>query len=429
MKENYLYFYILALLSFYFFLIPILSKPLRIQEYSLPVPAIVNDTGVLSTFEIKSIPGSGTLYLSNIPIKDYLTQISFEFARLTSCIFFNCYKKDYILKVDTNTAYIEGPSGSSAAFILISSTLLNKTPKKIPVTGFIIPNGIILPVGGINQKFLVSEEKYGNLVLPYLENFDKGIKAKNALNLLKIYFNYNLKEKNNSKEYKEYLRIIKEIAYDICNKTNSTEALRFLKEGHYYTAASLCFIEIAKENKIKMNITKEEIKEFINKVKEISCNNYICEEIKYNVLERAYDALNSNGTYSYWRFYTAKQWLKFINITSDRKTRCGFYRDLFNVMNAYYSLELGKELELKDYNCLGYKISTFPSFLILEYKYGGNATKLLDVLWNTTEEYLKYFGFSIAAYNYLQYSKDLYKMNDTKSAIYYGTLALLYAMP
>ncbi len=408
--------YWVLLLVFLYLLLLFIKGP----YYTIQIPAVINNTGILSTFKLTDSFGNGKLYVSNTPFKDYLTQLSFEFSRLAFCSLFNCYNKNYYLTIDTTTLFIEGPSASAGVFILLSSTVLG-FPKEIPITGFLIPNGIILPVGGIKQKVEASK---GNIVIPYLEDYDKGVKAMNIFDLLRIYFNYEPKEKKyNLKKYKE---IIEKIAEDICSYANDSKALYYLSKGHYYTAASLCFSDVVKN--INKTVNKTEIINFIRKVEKIKCRNYICEEIKYNVLDRAYEALNSNGTYAYWRFYTAKQWLQFINLTSDRKPNCRFYKDLFNIMNSYFALETSQELKLKNYTCIGYKISTLPAFLVLEYKYGANATKLLYVLWNTTEDYLKYKGFSVAAYNYLQYSKDLYKMNDTKSAIYYATLALLYAM-
>jgi len=276
---------LLALLTFsyiYLFLNQNLSFNFS-NEVCIPVPAVTESRGEITYFCLYTKKGNGKIFVENVPIKDFSFQISLEFAKLATCHFSDkCLKYDYFLRLkDVKTEIVRGASGSAGYFILTLSAIENLIPRKdLTVTGFVLPSGLILPVAGIEKKKEAAHERGLKLVSPEQNNGD--IKVNDIFDLYSLFFNKRFSFRSYIPE--DYWKIIKEIAEDICKNVTNKKALELLKEGKYYSAASLCFIE--KSKRFKMNITEDEIKKFKEKVEKIKCETTSCEEIKYQVLKR-----------------------------------------------------------------------------------------------------------------------------------------------
>ncbi len=388
------------------------------------IPAVQGEEGNLFTFRLYASPGNGRIYISSPPIFDKSTVISFLSAEHAVCkIYSNCSKFDYYIDAPTSFTLGKGPSGSAGIGLIIYSFLKGEHIKnRYPITGFLLPNGIVAPVGGIPQKLEATEER----------GFSKLVAPGNEGHILPIYsilqydtIFYGEPEKTytlDGKKVKLFDSIMKAIAEDICQGVNDSDAKESMNAGDYYTAASLCFMDKSSENK---TISSEEIRELQEKVQKIlnstKCSTPSCEEIKYQVFRRYRMAESLNGTQKYWRLVTALQWSKFLNVANQikRKDTCDDIREEYYLM----SLFAGEDTVNESLSCYDMRENLANLYTLMLKVDESNFDEIRNLVYYCMNKY----GFSIPAYAYINYAEYWLRKNNTDYATYYALLALEYA--
>ena len=388
------------------------------------IPAVSGDRGVITTFNINVFPGNGRVFISLPPFFDKESAVSFVLAKEAICkLFEECNNYTYLFYTD-DVIYGEGFSGT-AGFSLLILSFFEKMKNNLsrvnnyPITGFMLPNGVIAPVSGISKKLNATLQKFEYLVAP--ANKDHIIPAYTILDLLKIYFNKTFAENLTVPE--GYKDVIHNITLDICKNVDNYIVTGLLSKNRYYSAASYCFREHLKKNTTALSDEEVDrlIKNLERKLKSVDCKTYECLEIKYQVMERLNMAKNLTGAAKYWRYYTAEGWFKFIDLAQniDRKNTCEAILEEYKVIRYLYS----NLPETEDcFEAREYLAKVYSS--LITYR----DEKALYSILNLTKFFMQKNGFSISAYNYLQYAEDLYKLGDEDSAFYYAILALQYAI-
>ncbi|MEM4460829.1 MAG: S16 family serine protease, partial [Nanopusillaceae archaeon] len=235
-KEFYIWLFLLISLIFlttiYFYI-----KNIRPEESCIYIPAILKNEGVITQFCLKTIYGSGRVFseIPNVFTQNY--QISFIIAKSAICkIIENCDKYDYIFYTKEKFSG-EGFSGTAGLATLILYEIYKiKNKQNISITGFVLPNGLILPVGGIAEKLNASLSKNLTLIAP--SNYSKDIlQAYTMLDIENYLLNY--QKRNYLKIPEKYYLVLKEIALDICNGLENEEIKNLINKNSFYTAASL----------------------------------------------------------------------------------------------------------------------------------------------------------------------------------------------
>jgi len=384
---------------------------LNISCVSIPVIK-GNGEADISILCSKIIKGSGNVLIQNIPIKDEDFQASSIFSYIALCNFDYeyCKSHDFLIYFKNKGMAARGGSGGAGLFLLYLGA-----KKNCSVTGYILPSGLALPIKAIDKKYKISKElNYKCILAP---NEYKDITVFNDIfDLYEIYFNKNLSFE--FKVPKKYYDITKEAAMLVCDE--------IYENSSYYYQASKCFRRRVGES---VSINKDELIKNITKLKEkienIKCLTYSCEEIKYQVMKRLNSALENinNISYSYWRYITALGWSKYFDIKYNREKR----EDLTSLKYNILEYILKREERAKNYFEMKEKIARYELTIAINLE---DKERILKKVWNLTEKYLGKYGFSISSYNYLQYSKDLYYIDkDIDSSLYYAFLALEYSIP
>lgn len=396
------------------------------NENCIYIPAISKDHGIITEFCLRIYRGTGKVFIEIPNVFSSIYQNSYIISKAAACkVIENCNEYDYIFYTKSHFNG-EGFSGTAGLSALILYTLNNKSlyTNKLSITGFILPNGLIISVGGIPEKLKASEEK--NLILIAPSNYSNNIlQVYTILDLKKIFYNY-------TDLYfevpKKYYTILKEIASDICQNIEDTDIITLFENNSFYTAASFCFIK--KSESLEVNISKEELEKEIleleNIVKNYKCKTYICEELKFQVLLRINMSKDiENISKKYWRFYTAKGWYKMLlNFDKiERKDTCKIVDEDYKIMKYIINEELPEDL------------SCFEKREVLSRLYY-NLFSIqnidMNVFLDSVEKYLNYLyrknGFSVTSYNYYTYGKDLIRIGRIADGILYLIYAINYAI-
>ncbi|BFI73138.1 hypothetical protein YN1_1250 [Nanoarchaeota archaeon] len=406
-------------------------------EYSVYIPAVLNESGKIvggeiTQFFLRVSPGTGKVYASIPPIFYNSYNLAYLFAKDAVCNLYQniCNNYDYYFS-SNDVLFAEGFSGTAGLTLLILEALTNKTPVvNYPITGFMLPNGIIAPVAGIRYKLSATLQYFPYLVAPVYNN-SHIIQAYTILDLEKIYFN----QAFNTTYYppEQYVSVMENITDQICQGINNQTVNYYISKGDYYTATSLCFEQKVTNPEFYPNITEQQLENDINnfydEINNYQClGNYECEEIKYQVIQRLEDANSTlnNLQESYWRYYSAVGWAEFLPITFDinRLNECNLVNQEYTLLQYIYQYQLPTNLSCFD------KIQFLAN---LYYLYLGNDTNYMNENAVKSIEELDYYyynkyGFSITSYNYLQFGKDLFEMNQTDPAFYYLILSVEYAV-
>ncbi len=388
------------------------------------IPAVSDNKGVITRFCLNVLSGTGKVFISLPPFFEKESSVGFVFAKDAVCkLFDDCDRYSYLF-YSNDVIYGEGLSGTAGFSLLILSFFEKHLKHKIrnhdyPITGFMLPNGVIAPVAGILQKINASLEVSNKLVAP--TSGKHIVSAYTILDLLKIYFNETVNVSFSVPESYKY--VIREIAQDMCKGISNETVQALMEKGDYYSAASYCFR--IKSESYEVNYTDDQVNRMISRilsqVNNTLCYTYECKEIKYQVISRLKMAKKLNESKKYWRYYTATGWYKFFQIANqiDRKDTCSQIK--------------------RDYTAMRYLYPQLPNttdcFEMREYLakvYASLVTYRNETAFKSIERLIEYYfnrnGFSISAYSYLEYAKDLYAQGDKDSAFYYLLLSLEYAV-
>jgi len=265
-------------------------------------------SGTVAKLKLQMIPGSERVYLETYPLTKVSTQASLRFAQQVACkeLEVDCSEYDFLFSIESLPGIIGGPSAGSAATLLVSGALLNKSiPKEFALTGTINSGGTIGPVGGLKYKV----EAAGNngiktVLLPKGTSDFKEDNVSTDLVALGNKLNLSVKEVatirdvlgivlNVSKpNYSDELSInpwyedtMKSVAKDLCARTNELEQYGFnvsevtnftkrakiaVEQKAYYSAASYCFranLAYVNEEYKKANLSDEDLVKRMLKIK------------------------------------------------------------------------------------------------------------------------------------------------------------------
>jgi predicted S18 family serine protease len=406
------------------------------NEYSVYIPAVLNQSnnlsGEITQFFLRISPGFGRVYASIPPVFYDNYNLVYLFAKDAACNIYpdKCNYYDYYFS-SNDVLFAEGFSGTAGLTLLVLQALSNKTViVNYPITGFMLPNGIIAPVEGIEYKLNATLQYFPYMVAPYYNN-SKIIPAYTILDLERIYFGEQFNNTYNVP--KDYIDVMKNITNEICSGIDNSTVNYYISLGNYYTAASLCFEQKVTNPQFYPKITKEELEkdiaDFYNYINNYECfGNYECEEIKYQVilrLEEANKTLN-NLQESYWRYYSAIGWAQFLSITNNiyKENKCSLIDQQYTLMQYLYLYQLPSNLSC--FEKRNYLSNLYFFYVSNSTNYVSNDTiKSIEQL---DYYYYNRYGFSITSYNYLQFGKDLINMGNINSGLYYLILSIEYAI-
>ncbi|MFN3267940.1 MAG: S16 family serine protease [Zestosphaera sp.] len=111
--------------------------------------------GVATLLKVGLIPGDGAVYLSIDPLSELDMQSSLKMASLIAGFItgFDLSNYSVLVRIQSNTPIVGGPSAgaalTTALIALFSNSTLNES---VVVTGMIMPDTLVGPVGGIPEK-------------------------------------------------------------------------------------------------------------------------------------------------------------------------------------------------------------------------------------------------------------------------------------
>lgn len=423
--------------EFYFILLLIIIIALAILKIQISniervsnciyIPAVSKNGGVITEFCLKTFLGSGKVFIEIPSVLLDKYQLSFLIAKLAVCkITRFCNNYDYLFYTKEHFSG-EGFSGTAGLATLILLNLYQVEYKQnVSVTGFILPNGLIFPVEGIQKKFEASKLK--NLTFLAPSNYSKDIiQIYTILDITNYILNKNTTYSFEVPE--KYRTTLKKIATEICKDINTSDINKLLESGSFYTAASLCFVRKSeKENIINtsLEILNKEISDFESFIEKYQCKTYICNEIKFQILLRInMSKEEENINRKYWRFYTAKGWYEILKEfeNMDRKDTCKYVDEDYKIIEYLSNQELPED------------VSCFEKREILSriyYSFLSNTNFDINKFLDSVENYLNYLynknGFSITSYNYFVYGKDLINMGKINDGLLYILYAVNYAI-
>lgn len=111
--------------------------------------------GVATRLKVSLIPGDGSVYLSIDPLSELDMQSSLKMASLIANFIsgFNLSNYSVLVRIQSNTPIIGGPSAGAALTAALLALFSNNTlNESVVVTGMIMPDTLVGPVGGIPEK-------------------------------------------------------------------------------------------------------------------------------------------------------------------------------------------------------------------------------------------------------------------------------------
>lgn len=413
---------------------------LNINNFDVYIPAVVNYSnfkfGILTIFSLRKEYGNGLIYISIPPIFLDNYESSIYSAKEIACNFVqntNCNNYDYYININTNFL-IEGFSDTAGLTLLFMEALLDKKPiNNYPITGFMLPNGLIAPIGGLKYKLNATlKSGYNYLVAPSINNHI--LPSYTIFSILQYYYDINDSfSLNIDQKYIDiYNKYMQNVANEICQYLdNSSYYEKYYANNEYYVAASICFDQLVNNEKYYPNISNDILNYDINKLYNLTINyncngNFQCEQIKDQTLLRIEDANSTNNIqYKYYRYISAIGWYNLINISNyiNLKNSCNFINYQYNI----FQLESGDELPtnlscIEQQDLLGQ---------IYYYLVSGDPNYLNNISFNQIENLIYYYydknGFSVTSYNYLQLSKYLFEIGNYNESLYFLIQSLVYA--
>jgi ATP-dependent Lon protease len=152
--------------------------------------------GDILPIEVTLMPGKEKIHLTG-KLGDVMKEsahIALSYIRANATVFNidpEFYNKNEIhIHVPEGAIPKDGPSAGITLTVAILSSLLNKKPNKIAMTGEITLRGHVLAIGGLKEK-LMSAIRYGidSVIIPYdnqqdLDEIDESIKSKLTIHLV-----------------------------------------------------------------------------------------------------------------------------------------------------------------------------------------------------------------------------------------------------
>ncbi len=241
------------------------------RSASLPLLAVSQDEntskGVIAWLEARITPGLGRVYADSGTLSRLDTQATSMFAVKTACRLarLDCAHADILLSIHAQAPVISGPS-ASAAIALSALSLHTGIPLEegVAITGTLSEDGLIGPVGGVQEKLdAAAEEGIHRVVISTFTNLTnitppEGVEVipvstlREAASAFNPAFNSIWPREKPLNPPSAYRVGMRRVAEAIChearlyaNETNLSRQFHAanlsLREEAYYAAASYCF--------------------------------------------------------------------------------------------------------------------------------------------------------------------------------------------
>jgi uncharacterized protein len=133
--------------------------------------------GVSSDLYIRVVcPGSGRVYVETYPLSEVDLQASTRVAAIIASTVANVsfWSCDYFASIRADSPIVGGPSASGATAVAFAAALLRlPINESVVMTGMIMPDGSIGPVGGVYYKLQAALERGAKVFLvPYGQDID-----------------------------------------------------------------------------------------------------------------------------------------------------------------------------------------------------------------------------------------------------------------
>ncbi len=112
-------------------------------------------SGVATSLRVSLIPGDGSVYLSIDPLSEVDMQSSLKIASLVAGFVSGADFSPYsvLVRIRSDTPIVGGPSAGAALTVALVALVLNASlSDSVVVTGMIMPDTLVGPVGGIPEK-------------------------------------------------------------------------------------------------------------------------------------------------------------------------------------------------------------------------------------------------------------------------------------
>ncbi|MEM4048945.1 MAG: S16 family serine protease [Zestosphaera sp.] len=144
--------------------------------------------GVATQLKVSLIPGDGSVYLSIDPLSELDMQSSLKVASLIAGFIsgFNLSNYSVLVRIQSNTPIVGGPSAGAALTTALLALFSNRTVNEsVVVTGMIMPDTLVGPVGGIPEKLEAAASVGAKLmVIPAGQKVSVSLKTGSPVNVV-----------------------------------------------------------------------------------------------------------------------------------------------------------------------------------------------------------------------------------------------------
>lgn len=258
--------------------------------------------------DLKITRGNGQVFVNSNSLKEIDTQLSITNGKNIACelLDLNCDNVDFHYTFNQDSVILKGPSATSSIALITAKTLNEeKMPENIAMTGSLNSVGVVGPVGGIEEKIKLAQQKgFEKVIIPLTgtpqntTNFSIDIVP--VLDLTQAYNAFDGKQIQPTTEELDtssYDKLMSSLVDDMCNITNNLEdslittnysntsneniydqaqdninsSKKAKQRNNYYSAASFCFganNNLEALNQYQQNNTQKEITKKINALNE-----------------------------------------------------------------------------------------------------------------------------------------------------------------
>jgi len=344
--------------------------------------------------------GSGRIFIDSFPLTKVDTQISTRLANQVACSYIemDCSIYDFFYKIEASSPIVGGPSAGAAIAVLTISVLKDlPLNNETVLTGTIDTGGLIGPVSGVLEKAQAAQEKgYTKILVPKwapsvfvlslpvnLSNYTNStrinrtlpflnqtnqtdllanltiqvVKIGNLDDALYEFTGQNFTQPSHVQSNTQYEQVMRQIADELCNRTNSlqrladkkqlnytdennftTRAATTYRSAKYYATASYCFSQnirllasvLENQTNSKRHEKLLELNQVVKKLDQMVENKslqtlsdletYMVVKERIRETLDALEAINTSNVsvnllaYSLERYHSAKVWSQFFGL-------------------------------------------------------------------------------------------------------------------